>query len=282
MIILIGSKTNKQSQPLLPSSRDDINGIRNQFCGRPPAQSQSSYIWDVLSCCLSGFRNVIPATTAATARSVVAIRGPFVFYKGSRWALRCWPKSVLVYRSKQVWIFIIGTGSKFYEAPILFNSSLSNIWPRFVTPRVVTSGVTHLSLCIRCVTQSRVPNKEVFNNTPTGYFRLELWQKVNSSKYPIIHVLITVHLDNKDWIKCTNCSILHRELTIVFTWTVRRSTVHQGLFSDLVSEHFLPSCTMVGIPSTALPATPSPASLLASAGLYLRWENWMKIQIMVR
>ena len=74
MIILIGSKTNKQSQPQLPSSRDDINGIRNQFCGRPPAQSQSSYIWDVLSCCLSGFRNVIPATTAATARSDVAMR----------------------------------------------------------------------------------------------------------------------------------------------------------------------------------------------------------------
>ena len=37
MIILIGSKTNKQSQPQLPSSRDDINGIRNQFCGRPPS-----------------------------------------------------------------------------------------------------------------------------------------------------------------------------------------------------------------------------------------------------
>ena len=34
---------------------------------------------------LAGFRNVIPATTAATARSDVAI-GPsyFVFYKGSR------------------------------------------------------------------------------------------------------------------------------------------------------------------------------------------------------
>ena len=69
---------------------------------------------------------------------------------------------------------LLATGSKFYEAPILFNSSLSNIWPGFVTPRVVTSGVTHLSLCIRCVTQSREPNKEVFNNTPTGYFRLEL------------------------------------------------------------------------------------------------------------
>ena len=42
--------------------------------GGPPAQSQSSYIWDVLSCCLSGFRNVIPATTAATAQSDVAMR----------------------------------------------------------------------------------------------------------------------------------------------------------------------------------------------------------------
>ena len=43
----------------------------------------------------------------------------------------------------------------------------------------------------------RETNKEVFNNTPTGYFRLELWQKVNRSKYPIIRVLITVHLGHK-------------------------------------------------------------------------------------
>jgi len=51
--------------------------------------------------------------------------------------------------------------------------------------------------------------------------------------------------------------------------TVRRSTVHQGDFSCLVSVHFLPSCTMVGTPSTAFLASPSPASLLATAGLYL-------------
>ena len=54
------------------------------------------------------------------------------------------------------------------------------------------------------------------------------------------------------------------------TWTLRRSTVHQGDFSDLVSVHFLPSWTMVGMPSTALEGQPSPATLLALAGLYLQ------------
>ena len=62
----------------------------------------------------------------------------------------------------------------FYEAPVLFNPSLSNIWPGFVTLCITPSGVTHLTPCIRCETESREPNKEVFNNTPTGYFRLEL------------------------------------------------------------------------------------------------------------
>ena len=60
------------------------------------------------------------------------------------------------------------------------------------------------------------------------------------------------------------------------TSTLRRSTVHQGDFSDLVSLHFLPSCTMVGIPSTALLAQPSPDTLLAVAGLYLQLEKWNK------
>ena len=62
-------------------------------------------------------------------------------------------------------------------------------------------------------------------------------------------------------------------LSSCHTSTLRRSTVHQGDFSDLVSVHFLPSCTMVGIPSTALEAHPSPDTLLAVAGLYLQLEN---------
>ena len=81
--------------------------------GGPPAQSQSSYIWDVLSCCLSsrdmsGFRNVISATTAATAPSDVAIglSYHFVFYRGSQYqdefSSNVVRESILVYRSKQV------------------------------------------------------------------------------------------------------------------------------------------------------------------------------------
>ena len=70
-------------------------------------------IWDVLSCCLSsrdmsGFRNVISATTAATATSDVAVglSYHFVFYRGSQNQDELSPnvvrESILVYRSKQV------------------------------------------------------------------------------------------------------------------------------------------------------------------------------------
>ena len=59
------------------------------------------------------------------------------------------------------------------------------------------------------------------------------------------------------------------------TCTESKSTVHQGDCSLLVSVHFLPSCTMVATPSTALEAPPPTVSLDAVVGLYLgREEGW--------
>ena len=81
--------------------------------GGPPLPGTIHRIWDVLSCCLSsrdmsGFRNVISATTAATATSDVAVglSYHFVFYRGSQNQDELSPnvvrESILVYRSKQV------------------------------------------------------------------------------------------------------------------------------------------------------------------------------------
>ena len=62
-------------------------------------------------------------------------------------------------------------------------------------------------------------------------------------------------------------------LTCLTAWTVRRSTAHQGDFSDWVSVHLRPSWTVVTVPSTALAAGPPVASLLELAGLYLYKED---------